>query len=243
MTISFSIGKYSARLASSREDLLVCQTLRHRCFYGCDGIDADKFDPLCRHLMVEQDGRLVATCRVMILTSGAQIDMSYSAQSYDLKKLSEFKAPMLEVGRFCISETANNLDILRICWGALAQLVDRTDVAMMFGCTSFLGNDPMLYRDGFGLLAKRYLAPASYAPCQSAPDVVALASGRKIELKSAVTQLPPLLRSYLAMGGWVSDHAVIDHDLNTLHVFTGLEVASIPPSRVRALRSVIAEAA
>ena len=50
--------------------------------------------------------------------------------------------------------------------------------------------------------------------------------------------MPPLLRSYPAMGGWVSDHAVVDRDLNTLHVFTGLEIAAIPPARVKALRAV-----
>jgi putative hemolysin len=50
--------------------------------------------------------------------------------------------------------------------------------------------------------------------------------------------MPPLLRTYLLMGGCVSDHAVIDGDLNTLHVFTGLEIAAIPPARARALRAV-----
>ena len=42
------------------------------------------------------------------------------------------------------------------------------------------------------------------------------------------------------MGGWVSDHAVIDARLNTLHVFTGLEIAAIPPARARALRAIAA---
>ena len=47
----------------------------------------------------------------------------------------------------------------------------------------------------------------------------------------------PLLRTYLVMGGWVSDHAVVDRDLNTLHVFTGLEIRAIPPARARLLRA------
>jgi hypothetical protein len=42
------------------------------------------------------------------------------------------------------------------------------------------------------------------------------------------------------MGRWVSDHAVIDHDLGTLHVFTGVEIAAIPPARARALRAIAA---
>jgi len=50
--------------------------------------------------------------------------------------------------------------------------------------------------------------------------------------------MPPLLRAYLRMGGWVSDHAVIDRDLGTLHVFTGLEIRAVPPARARALRAV-----
>ena len=36
--------------------------------------------------------------------------------------------------------------------------------------------------------------------------------------------MPPLLRSYLALGGWVSDHAVVDPGLQTMHVFTGVEI-------------------
>ena len=50
--------------------------------------------------------------------------------------------------------------------------------------------------------------------------------------------MPPLLRSYLAMGGWVSDHAVVDAHLGTLHVFTGLEINVIPPARKKLLRAI-----
>lgn len=51
-------------------------------------------------------------------------------------------------------------------------------------------------------------------------------------------ELPPLLRTYLLMGGRVSDHAVIDTELDTLHVFTGLEIAAIPGAGARALRAL-----
>jgi L-ornithine Nalpha-acyltransferase len=50
--------------------------------------------------------------------------------------------------------------------------------------------------------------------------------------------MPPLLKTYLMMGGWVSDHAVVDRDLGTMHVFTGVEISAIPPARKRLLRSV-----
>jgi hypothetical protein len=40
------------------------------------------------------------------------------------------------------------------------------------------------------------------------------------------------------MGGWVSDHAVIDAEMATLHVFTGVEITTIPPARKRLLRAL-----
>jgi putative hemolysin len=51
-------------------------------------------------------------------------------------------------------------------------------------------------------------------------------------------RMPPLLKTYLMMGGWVSDHAVVDAQMNTLHVFTGVEIGSIPPARKRLLRAL-----
>ena len=50
--------------------------------------------------------------------------------------------------------------------------------------------------------------------------------------------MPSLLRTYLGMGGWVSDHAVIDEALDTLHVFTAVEIDRIPPARARLLRLI-----
>ena len=61
---------------------------------------------------------------------------------------------------------------------------------------------------------------------------------RKPDFKKANLRMPPLLKTYLMMGGWVSDHAVVDQQMNTLHVFTGLEVGAIPPARKRLLRAV-----
>ena len=50
--------------------------------------------------------------------------------------------------------------------------------------------------------------------------------------------MPPLLRTYLLMGGWASDHAVVDRQLNTMHVFKGVEVGAISAARKRLLRAL-----
>jgi putative hemolysin len=129
--------------------------------------------------------------------------------------------------------------VLRLAWAALTQIVDERSVGLLFGCTSFAGTSPVPYRSAFGLLAQKNLAPAQWLPRRRAQETVDLAQrAGETDPKQGLSQLPPLLRSYLAMGGWVSDHAVIDRRLGTLHVFTGLEIARIPAVRKRLLRAM-----
>lgn len=76
-------------------------------------------------------------------------------------------------------------------------------------------------------------------PVERAAEVVRLTGlPPPADPRAAMAALPPLLRTYLAMGGQVSDHAVIDRDLDTLHVFTAVEVDRVPPARARALRAL-----
>jgi putative hemolysin len=149
---------------------------------------------------------------------------------------------MIEMGRFCIRPGRQDADILRLAWAALTALVDAGGVEMLFGCSSFRGTEAGAYDDAFALLREKHLAPRRWRPRVKAPAVVRFAEGLRArpDPKRAVARMPPLLRSYLQMGGWVSDHAVIDRDLGTLHVFTGLEVAAIPPVRARLLRHLSA---
>jgi L-ornithine Nalpha-acyltransferase len=235
MTIAFEIGRYRTRLAAGPADLAACQQLRHACFFGHPGLDSDSFDARCRHLMIEDAaGRLVAAARIMLIAQGADVAQSYAAQFYDLSGLSAQHGPMLEMGRFCIAADVLDADVVRVAWGALAQIVDDHGVQIMMGCTSFTGTDPARYGAGFARLAAQHQGPAHLRPGVKAPETVAL-TGQG----DATAPLPSLLRSYLAMGGWVSDHAVVDRQMNTLHVFTCLDIAAVPPARARALRAVM----
>ena len=235
-------GKYQTRMADSEADLAQCQSLRMRAFKGCDGRDADPFDKLCTHIMVEDSatGTLVSCFRILPLPDGSQIDASYSAQYYELSKLRDFSGKMAEMGRFCVDPNATDPDILRVAWGALTRYVDENEVEMLFGCTSFPGTTPDSYTDAFALLKDKHLAPPRWLPRIKAPDIFAFSKflhRRTPDLKQAMLGMPPLLRSYLILGGWVSDHAVVDREMNTLHVFTGLEIRAIPASRKRLLRA------
>jgi putative hemolysin len=179
---------------------------------------------------------------VLPLRDGREIGQSYAAQYYGLSGLGAYPGRMGELGRFCSAPGATDPDILRTAWGALARIVDSEGVEMLFGCSSFSGTDADDYTDAFAMLRDRHLAPRRWLPRVKAPDVFRFARKlrRAPDATRALRTMPPLLRSYLAMGGWVSDHAVVDRDLGTLHVFTGLEIRAIPPSRARALRNVAA---
>lgn len=205
--------------------------------------DADGFDARMLHLMVETlaEGRLVACCRALPLRDGSQLGASYSAQFYDLRALARFPEPMLEIGRFCVAPEARDADVPRLVWAALTEYVDRQGIALLFGCSSFAGTEAERYAETFALLTERHLAPRRWLPRVKAPAVVRFARWARASAPdpiAALRAMPPLLRSYIAMGGWVSDHAVVDRDLGTLHVFTGLEVRAVPPARARLLRAI-----
>ena len=120
--------------------------------------------------------------------------------------------------------------------------VDENDVELLVGCSSFKGTDAQEYFDAFAMLRDRHIAPKRWLPRVKAPNVFRFAARlrQKPDLKQAQLRMPPLLRTYLMMGGWVSDHAVVDEQMNTLHVFTGLEIKAIPPARKRLLRAISA---
>lgn len=245
MTMMLRKGCYVARFAQSDADVTAAQALRHLCFVlgagrvaRADGLDRDRFDSDCLHVLIEDaGGRLVACFRLLHLDSAAQIGRSYAAQYYDLTGLQAFAGPIVEMGRFCVHPDQRDPDVLRIAWGAITRFVDSAGVGLLFGCSSFAGTDAATYADSFGQLRARHLAPLHWRPAVKSPEVVHFPAEIS-DPRLALHRMPPLLRTYLGLGGWVSDHAVVDRAMNTLHVFTGVEIAAIPAARVRSLRAM-----
>ena len=237
-------SRYEAFEATTRPEIEAAQRLRHLAFKGAEGLDADAFDEICTHILVKdrKSGALVCCFRFLPLNSGNEIAQSYSAQYYELSALQDFEGTMVEMGRFCIHPDVQDPDILRVAWAAMTAYVDNNNVELLFGCSSFKGTDAKEYFDAFAMLRDRHIAPKRWLPRVKAPKVFQFAARlrRKPDLKQAQLRMPPLLRTYLMMGGWVSDHAVVDEQMNTLHVFTGLEIKAIPPARKRLLRAMSA---
>lgn len=234
-------GRYRAVEVSTSAEFRRALDLRARTFPADRG-GPDLYDSRCRHVLVEDEatGAVAATFRLMVLPDGAALARSYSSGFYDLAPLSAEAGPMVELGRFCTRAGIRDADMLRIAWAALARIVDSAGAGMLFGCSSFRGTDAAAYGDVFAVLHERHLAPESWRPRPKAARYVPLRQVRtaRPDPRRAMAAMPPLLRSYLGLGGQVCDHAVIDEEMGTMHVFTGLKVGAIPIARRRALRAV-----
>jgi putative hemolysin len=234
-------GKYTVTRAETAADLSAAFSLRGLCF-GVAGGASDRFDDTSEHVLVraKSNGAPVATFRTAVYV-GAGVANSYAAQYYDIERLYAFEGPMLELGRFCIHPAHRDPDIARIAWASLTAFVDKTGVQMLFGCSSFAGTCAAPYLDAFALLRARHLGPARWQPAIKAGEVFRYGEDvrTKPDLARANGAMPPLLRTYLMMGGWVSDHAVVDREMNTLHVFTALETGAIPATRKKLLRALV----
>lgn len=239
--MSLPKGRYHTQIARTQAEIARTFDLRGRCF-GAAGAQRDQFDDICTHFMVIEtaNDRLVCSFRILPLQAH-EISSSYSAQFYNLDALASFDGKIVEMGRFCVDPSCEDPDILRVAWAALTAYVDDNNVQFLFGCASFAGIKTDPYLDAFATLKARHLAPKHWLPQIIAPEVFRFAAKlrRKPDAKKAMQNMPPLLRTYLLMGGWVSDHAVIDRQMNTLHVFTGLEIGAIPPARKRLLRALV----
>lgn len=226
---------YRLRRARTAQDFARVYQLRRARF----GVGEDDFDADATQVMVEEAGQLLATFRLRAYANGAALGGSYAAQFYDLGALAGMTRPALELGRFCLATgMAAHADVLRLAFAGMAAQVDALGAAMLFGCASFAGAEVAPHRASLALLARhigqdwpiglRAAAGVDLGQLYYSPDQAA----------DALRGIPPLLRSYLGIGGWVGGYAVQDYALGTIHVFTAVEVAAIPPARARALRAL-----
>lgn len=232
-------GKLIARRATGPGDWSAVMDFRRAAFPRVTGLEEDAQDALSTHVVVEGAGAICAYFRVMLFGWGAGLAQGYAARFYDVGPLSGYARPIAEMGRFCVAPGGVHPDVLRLAWGAMTKLVDEGQAGLLVGCSSFRGAGWGAHRAGLALLAAEFVGPREHLPGRKAAEVVELASaGPVVDRRASLAGLPPLLRTYLGMGGWVSDHAVVDRELDTLHVFTCVEVDGIPAARAASLRAV-----
>ncbi|MCC5968363.1 MAG: GNAT family N-acetyltransferase [Pararhodobacter sp.] len=215
--------------------------LRGLAFRG-GGRDGDAFDARCLHLWVEKRSARhigpLATARLQIHPPG-DVGHGYAAQYFDLRALAAAPGAALELGRLCVHPDHATPQALRMIWAGVTRVADRAGAARLIGCTSFTGTEPSEFEAALNLLAARHLGPAPLRPAAVASETINFAARPAAPPgPEARNQMPPLLRGYLSLGGWVGGQLVIDRDLGTCHVFTCVEIATMPEPRKKLLRAL-----
>lgn len=230
-------GRWCVRLADPA-DLPALLRLRARAFRGTGSADdSDEFDAGSLHLWVGEPGGMPrATLRLRLHADRRALLNGYAARVYDLRAMAEAGGPVLELGRLCTDpDRAAEGDLLRLVWAGVARVALASGATRLIGCTSFPTTDTAALEPALALLAARHQGPEGLRPGRKAAETFGFEALRAAPDPAAAALLPPVLRVYLTLGGWVSDHLVIDRDLGTCHVFTCVDVAAMPAARRRVL--------
>ena len=230
-------GPLQVRLAETAADIDAIQALRYRIFYESLGArplpemlrrrrDFDRFDHGCDHLLVLDRGNgmgknaVVGTYRLLRRDAARRLGGFYSADEYDITPLVTHQGEILELGRSCVDAAYRQRPAMQLLWNGIAAYVFHHDITLMFGCASLPGTDPDALATPLSYLHYYHLAPPALRPRalnDRYVDMRRLSIG-VIDPGRALVALPPLIKGYLRLGGFVGEGAVIDKQFNTTDV-------------------------
>jgi putative hemolysin len=231
------VGNLVARLAGDDAEIEAAQALRYRVFYEemsahpsrevkAAKRDFDRFDAICDHLLVidtqrtDLPGGVVGTYRLLRSSVAEQNHGFYTADEYEISRIVGVSGETLELGRSCVEEEYRNRPTMQLLWQSIAQYIFRYDIGIMFGCASMPGTDPRALALPLSYLYHYHLAPPALRPRALDQRYVdmRLLPEEQIDQRRALAELPPLIKGYLRLGGFVGDGAVVDQDFNTTDV-------------------------
>jgi putative hemolysin len=230
-------GNLGVRLAVSPAELDAVQALRYRVFYGEMGArpdedtivpqrDRDQFDSVADHLLVvdhdlgEGAENVVGTYRLIRQSGAAKIGRFYSADEYDISMLERFDGQLLELGRSCTDAAYRSRAVMQLLWRGIAAYVFHYGIDLMFGCASLHGTNPDALAQELTYLYANHLAPAAIRPRALEHRYVEMnrCNPTDLDARKILMALPPLVKGYLRLGGFVGDGAVIDSQFNTTDI-------------------------
>ncbi len=230
-------GDLWLRLAETAAELEAAQSLRYRIFYedmaarptpemAAARRDFDSFDDYCDHLIVfdarrgEGPDAVIGTYRVMRRSAAAARGQFYSIDEYDISNLLTYPGEIMELGRSCIDAAYRTGTTMQLLWRGIAEYVLAHNVELMFGCASLPGTDPDRLAMPLAYLYYHHLAPPALRPRAVSERFVGMDRMPQEEIvpRRAMQMLPPLIKGYLRVGGFVGEGAVVDRDFGTTDV-------------------------
>ncbi len=230
-------GPLQVRLAESPADIEAAQALRYRIFYEIMGArplpgmamlrrDIDGYDQICDHLLVLDHSRgggadsVVGTYRLIRREAASRFGAFYSAAEYDIARLVAYPGEILELGRSCVDAGYRARPVMQLLWSGIAAYVFHHDIALMFGCASLPGTNPEALAAPLTYLYYHHLAPPALR-ARAQPERFVEMRRRdpaQMDPNRMLAALPPLIKGYLRLGGFVGDGAVIDEQFNTTDI-------------------------
>ena len=230
-------GNIGVRVAKTEDEIDAAQRLRYRIFYDEMGAepaaaaralqrDFDAFDAVADHLLVVDHASgpgpegVVATYRLIQQDAAESIGRFYSDEEYDIATLVAFPGKLLELGRSCVAPDYRGRAVAQLLWRGIAAYVYRHQIDLMFGCASLPSTNPDDWAAELTYLYQHHLAPPAIRP-RALPDryvEMVRMDPEDLNNRRTLAGLPPLIKGYLRLGGFVGDGAVIDHAFNTTDV-------------------------
>ncbi|MBC7635448.1 MAG: GNAT family N-acetyltransferase [Acetobacteraceae bacterium] len=230
-------GSLGVRLAMSAAEIDASQALRYRVFYqemgahpdadtAASARDRDRYDDVADHLLVLDhalgDGpeRVIGTYRLIRKPAAAQLGRFYTADEFDIAPILQNGGEVLELGRSCVDIAYRKSSVMQLLWRGIAAYVDLHAIDLMFGCASLPGTDPDAVATHLTYLYLNHLAPPELRPRAVPARYIAMNRmvADSFEPRRALAALPPLIKGYLRLGGFVGDGAVIDAQFNTIDI-------------------------
>lgn len=225
-------ASYRARLARTPADLQAAQALRFEVFnleldeglatsYDT-GLDADPFDAVCDHLIVEDlsEGNVVGTYRLQTGARAANALGYYSEREFDFSPFEQVRSQILELGRACIHRKHRNFAVLNHLWKGIASYARDNHTRYLMGCSSITSRDATQ-----GAAAWNHLA-THRAPSPWRTDPTPRFACPLEHAAVAAPRIPRLLGAYLRLGAAICGPPAMDREFGTIDFLTWLDVES-----------------
>ena len=226
---------YAVRQARGVDDLRRAQALRFAIFNvelneglagsHATGLDADPFDPVCDHLVVEHTatGELVGTYRLQTGESAARHLGYYSAQEFNFAPYEPLRREMIELGRACVHKDHRNMIVLGLLWKGIADYAQERGARYLCGCSSLTSQDAAVGAGAYAELCRQHLIPPAWRTKPLPGWECSLE-----HLPQDPPKIPKLLRAYLNVGARICGPPALDRHFKTIDFLTWLDLQALP---------------
>ncbi|MEU2106648.1 MULTISPECIES: GNAT family N-acetyltransferase [unclassified Nocardia] len=209
-------SRYSLVVSSDLDHRIAAQRLRYNVFANepgfqipddGTGLDADRFDEHCDHMLVRDDagGEFVGCYRMLPPDKVAAAGGYYTATEFDLTQLDPEGMRIVEMGRACVVPDHRNGSVLTLMWAGILHYIQLTGYEWVMGCVSVPMRDTPADPPGVNVRGVRDMLLGRHASDPERrvhPYNPVIVDGKTLDelTPPGRPKLPPLVRGYLRLG-------------------------------------------